>query len=184
MKQTFLAVFLAAFFIFIPVSNGYAHESFHWLQRVDKDRMLVVFYDTDTFKENVEQTFQLRLVELSNGKSIPFESAEISFKNEKNIHTLNAKPGENNDISFSYSFPSKGKYELKVELKDGSKKVISAQFPILAGEGITADPYLFFKNNALAVAGGLVVLISAAYFAGVKQAHIKLLRIVRREGKN
>lgn len=184
MKQTLLAVFLAAFFIFIPVSNGYAHESFHWLQRVEKDRMLVVFYDTDTFKENVEQTFQLRLVELSSGKSIPFKSADISFKNDKNAHSMSATPDKNNDISFSYSFPSKGKYMLDVVLKDGSKKVISAQFPILAGEGINADPNLFFKNNALAVAGGLVVLISAAYFAGVKQAHVKLLRIVRREGKN
>lgn len=169
MKKFLLAACLAAFFIVSSLSRVNAHESFHWMQRVEKENMLVVFYDLDDFKANVEQAFQAKFVRLENGKTIPFTKADISFEtNGRRVYSFSKKPTENNDVSFYYSFPQNGKYVLSVKLMDGSKQLIEAQFPILVGEGIDATPKTFFQNYAVNIVLGFLVILAIGYIAGMK----------------
>lgn len=183
MRKIIFAVFLVIFLFTGVISSASAHESFHWMQRIEKDRMLVVFYDLDSFKANIKQGFQVRLVKLSNGKSIPFTSADIAIEtNGRRTKSFTARPDENYDIVFSHEFPTNGKYVLNVTLKDGGKQLTTAQFPILVGEGvkINASPQIFFANNAVIIILGCMLIIVGAYIAGMKRMHTIAAHKLRR----
>ncbi len=176
MKRFLFTLFLSTIIVLLSVVNVQAHESFHWMQQIKKDRMLVVFYNQEEFQANIEQSFQVRLVELSNGKSIPFKYADVSFEtNGKRAYSFKKNADENNDVAFSYAFPKKGKYVMTVKLFDNSKLVTEAKFPILVGSGINADWPIILKNYwaEFALVGGLLIFVS--YLAGRKNilAHTK-----------
>lgn len=181
MKNLLLSVFSIVCLILSFSNQANAHESFHWMQSVEKDRMLVVFYNLDDFQENIEQTFQLRLVELSNGRSIPFKYADISFEaNGESTHSFRAKPDENNDIEFSYAFPDKGKFILSVELYDDKGILKKTIFPILVGEGVEADIATFINNYFGIIILVLTFVIFISYLAGYRKMHIYILSNIQK----
>lgn len=167
MQNLFKILLGLALLLFIP-QTVFAHGATHVLQQVSGSNVVFVNFNVEKFQSGVPITFNFRLYQISDGRLVPFEKAEVEFlqgnKKLRNF-SLNFKEGE--EIKAIYGFPREGEYKLKVNFKDKGEVKASGEFPLIVEKGADVE-----KLNLLEKSGWWIFFVVLFYGFLTERYHV------------